>query len=553
MEIPLHESLARTLLEGGVTTMFGLVGDANVFFADSFVAGGGTFVAAVNEASAVLMALGYAGSSGKVGFATVTHGPGLANTIAPLIEAGRERAELVLIAGDTPPGVRGNLQDVDQRALIAPTGAGFEPSRTPFTAQGDLVRAVRRTQRERRPIVFNVPADLMWATVGHRKGLAVVDAAKAGRQAIRPESEALERATGLLASSRRPLVLAGAGVVDENARKAVIELADRVGAPLATTLLAKGLFRGQPNNLGVFGTMSTPVALDYITSSDCVVAFGASLNRWTGGGERQPLYQGRRMIHCDIDPAAIGGQADADVEVDVELVGDAAATARGIIELLDTAEVAPTNAASDDLRRRVAAYDPLAEHRPTAGDGMVDMVSAAIALNRALPDRRTVVMDAGRFNVTALRYLDAEGPGSLLCPWRGFGAIGMALPTAIGAAQARGDRPAILVTGDGGFMLGGLVEFNTAVREGTDLVVVVFNDQAYGAEYVQFRNRELDPQITTFAWPNFAAVAESLGGTGVTVRELSDIDRAGEFVAKRSKPVLIDVRIHPDSVPPIPH
>jgi thiamine pyrophosphate-dependent acetolactate synthase large subunit-like protein len=119
---------------------------------------------------------------------------------------------------------------------------------------------------------------------------------------------------------------------------------------------------------------------------------------------------------------------------------------------------------------------------------------------------------------------------------------------AIGASFGAPGRPTLLVTGDGGFMLGGLAEFNTAVRHGVDLVVVLFNDAAYGAEHIQFRNKNMDPAISTFDWPDFGPVATALGGRGYTVRNLEQLDEALDAVQTRDRPVLIDIRIDPDKV-----
>ena len=119
--------------------------------------------------------------------------------------------------------------------------------------------------------------------------------------------------------------------------------------------------------------------------------------------------------------------------------------------------------------------------------------------------------------------------------------------------MACADRPALLVTGDGGFMLGGLAEFSTAVRHGCDLVVVVCNDSSYGAEDVQLTNRGMDPSIARFSWPDFAPVAVALGGQGVTVRTMGDLQSALDAIEARQGPLLIDLKLDPDTVPPLGH
>jgi thiamine pyrophosphate-dependent acetolactate synthase large subunit-like protein len=147
----------------------------------------------------------------------------------------------------------------------------------------------------------------------------------------------------------------------------------------------------------------------------------------------------------------------------------------------------------------------------------------------------------------AWRMLSVREPGHFL-PTVHFGSIGLGLATAIGARYGAAGRPVVLVTGDGGFMLGGLAEFSTAARLGVDLVVVVLNDGGYGAEHIQFRTRGMDPALSLFAWPDLAAVAKALGGVGVGVRRLADLDDAAAAVASRERPVLLDVHVDPDLV-----
>src|SRR5262249_12588832 len=151
-----------------------------------------------------------------------------------------------------------------------------------------------------------------------------------------------------------------------------------------------------------------------------------------------------------------------------------------------------------------------------------------------------LVLDGGRFVHTAFTIFHVPDPSAFVMTVN-FGSIGLGMGSALGAAQARPDRPTLLIAGDGGFMLGGLVEFGTACRHGMDVVVVVIDDHSYGAEHIQFRNRGMDPAITLTHWPDLAPLADALGGQGVTVRNLKDLDDLPRVVAARSKPLLVDV------------
>ncbi|MEV0181641.1 thiamine pyrophosphate-binding protein [Streptomyces sp. NPDC050625] len=532
-----HEAVARALADHGVETVFGVLGDANLYMMDSFQrVAGGSYLSCSNEAGAVLAANGYARTSGRLGVATVTHGPALTNTVTALVESVRDHTPVLLLAGDTAVVDRDNFQNIPQRDVVLPTGAGFEQVRAPQTVVEDITTAVRRACLEKRPIVLDVPVEFQWEEVDYRppeRGLVP-------HQAVAPDPAALDRAVGVIAAARRPVVLAGRGATSPEARAALLRLAERIGAPVATTLRAKDLFRGERFDLGICGTLSHEVALDTVLSSDCVIAFGASLNKWTTA-ERSVL-EGARLVHVDIDRDSINRFSPSDAGI----VGDAARVADTIVDWLDEAEVKPTGFASEELAGRLAARSD-ADFTDLSTSETVDIRTAMLRIDRALPEDRTLVFDGGRFIFNAFTRLHCPEPSAYVHTVN-FGSIGLGMGNAIGASFGAPGRPTLLVTGDGGFMLGGLAEFNTAVRHGVDLVVVLFNDAAYGAEHIQFRNKNMDPAISTFDWPDFGPVATALGGRGYTVRNLEQLDEALDAVQTRDRPVLIDIRIDPDKV-----
>ena len=529
-----YQSIARATHEHGVETMFGLMGDANLFMVDSFVRDfGGRFVPAAHEGSSVLMAVAYAHVSGKVGVATVTHGPALTNAMTALTEAARGHIPLVVLAGDTPVENPRHLQSIDQRELVKVTGAGFEQLRTPATVGKDVARAFYRAQVERRPIVLNMPADFMWEEVEHDVQVLDVFTAPGGVA----QGDILDNAIGMIASARRPLILAGGGAV--HAREQLIALADRLEAPLATTLKAKGLFNDHPYNIDIFGTLSTPAAYDLIAQTDCIVCFGTQLHDFTT--DRGNLMKDKRIVQVDVEPEAIGGG----LHPDAALVADAGLTAETILYWLDEAEIAPSGF-TRELDRDILTAHPAGPEK--AKDGFVSYVHALERLEEALPKDRVLVTDGGRFMTEIWCRISVPNPQSFVGTVN-FGAIGLGLQEAIGAGVAAPDRPVVLFTGDGGFMMGGINEFNTAVRLGLDLIVIVANDSAYGAEHIQFIDRKMDPSLTEFNWPSFAETAVALGGEGVEVHSKEELETALEAMEKRKGPMLIELRLDPHDVP----
>ena len=531
-----HEAIAKALRSEDVTTIFGVMGDANLYMMDSFSSlDGADFISTSNEAGAITAANGYARVTGGLGVACVTHGPALTNTVTGLVESVKDRTPLLLIAGDTAVVDRDNFQNIPQRDVVIPTGAGFEQVRTVETISEDVAVAVRRALSERRPIVLNVPIEFQWEKVEYEPAAS----RWAPDQAVRPAVEALEQAVAVIAAARRPLVLSGQGVMSESARAAVARLAHRIGAPLGTTLRGRDSYRGDPHNIGIVGTISHEVALDVIGDADTVITFGAGLNKWTT--MEGSVLDGRRVVQIDIDRDALQRHQ----AVDAVVLGDAAAVADELVEMLDAIDCPATSFASADLAARLAdrSDDRFVDR---SGDGTVDLRAAMIAIEKAFPRDRALVYDGGRFIFNAFGLFHVERPRDYVHTVN-FGSIGLGMGNAIGAAVGT-QRPTLLVTGDGGFMLGGLAEFNTAVRHGLDLVVAVFNDGAYGAEHIQFRRKDMDPALSVFDWPDFAPVAESLGGRGYTVRSMAELDAALAELPHRDRPVLIDIKLDPEQV-----
>lgn len=535
-----HDAIAKALADQHIDTAFGVLGDGNLFIAESMMRNHGLhYVAATHEANAVCMAEGWGRAAGRLGVATVTHGPGLTNTLTALVEGSRNRTPMLVVAGDTPVANRNHLQNLDQHAVVVSSGAGYEPVRAPATIAQDVAMAIHRANTERRPIVLSVPLNIQWE---EDVELAVVDAWDGPPTAVAPDPAALDEAVGILASANRPLVVAGRGAVASGAHDALVALAHRLGAPLATSLLGTGYFADDPCNLGLFGTLTHAGAAEAIASADCVITFGASLNSFTTDEGR--LLRGKRVIQCDIDPTRIGST----VPIDAGVVGDARRIAETIADWLDEADHRLSSFRSSQLASALAEFDPASAFEDLSRPGSVDPRTFTLRMDQLLPADRSVVVDAGRFMLHALT-LSVPDPGSLITS-HGFGAIGLGMSNAIGVAVARPSRPTVLCVGDGGFMMGGLTEFHTAVEHNLDLIVLLYNDGSYGAEHIQLWRKEMDTKASLHHWPEFPSVLSALGASVVQVNDLGDLDRAAEAIDRRQpgRPVVIEASLDPDVV-----
>jgi thiamine pyrophosphate-dependent acetolactate synthase large subunit-like protein len=528
-----HQALARTLHDGGVRELFGLVGDANLHVVRSFTEQTGTrYVAMASEGGAVLAAIGYAQVSGRLGVATVTHGPGLTNTLTALVEAERARVPLVLLAGDTPAATLDHIQDIDQRPVALAAGAGFQPLRSATNAAPDLAAAMRRAWTERIPVVANMPIDLLWDEIDYTS----TPSGRTAQAAAEPSEDAAEDAVGVLASARRPVLIAGRGAALSGAAPALLKLAARIGAPVATTLRGKDLFAGQPHDLGIFGTLSDDAALEVIGRADCVVAFGCGLNQWTAA--EGSLLAGKRVVHVDADPSRLRRLNS----VTVAVAADAARAAETFLRLLDEAGIPATTFVDEAVTLLAARGASVVE---PVEDAPLDLSTALGRIDAAVPRERVVVTDNGRFILTAFTMLHVEHP-RLYAHAVNFGAIGLGMGTALGASYAEPDRPVLVAVGDGGFALGGLSDLVTAVTQRRRIVVVLLNDGAYGAEYVQLRDRGLDPTVAMLEWPEFGPIARAIGAQGHTVGTVGELDEALRGTDFTAGPVLFDIRLNPD-------
>ena len=382
------------------------------------------------------------------------------------------------------------------------------------------------------PVVLNIPFDFLNADAGDpdipRPGSLVEAVPAVGHKSI-------DDALGVLVTAKRPVILAGRGAVLAGARVELERLADLVGAPVATTLLGKDFFRGHPRNIGICGTVSSPIAAQVVAEADCVVAFGASLNKHTAG----PTLAGKRVVHCDVDPQRIG----AFMEVDLAVLGDARVVASAMVDGLVDARF-DAIAGDSGLAERLAAASPRDQFQDRSSDGQtLDLRTAMVALDELLPIDRSVVTDAGRFLLGPWKFLHVNDPMRFVHTTN-FASIGLGLGNAIGAAVAHPEELTVAVVGDGGFMMH-LGEFSTAARNQLPLLVVVLNDGSYGAEYTALKLYGMDPDYSLITWPDLAPVATALGGRGITVRSVDQLAEAVSGIDSLSGPLLLDVKVDP--------
>lgn len=521
-----YAALAAQLAHLGATEVFGLMGDGNLKLIPTLTHEHGVTVhAARHEAAAVSMADGYARSAGTVGVCTVTQGPGLTNALTALVTAHRGRTPMLAIIGDTPLGVSGLPQDIEQAPLIAAAGL-TQAAVDPATAHADVAAAWRTALDLRRPVVLSLPTDVQELEAGDQ----VCDLASSARPVVTPGD--LSEAAAALQAAERPVIVAGRGALESDCRDDLVALADHVGALLATSLPLNGWFGDHPFAVGIAGGFAHEERRAILHEADCVLALGASLNHFTtrGGGLFAP---DATIVQVDESPEAHGRYTRFDIGV----VGDAGLVARRLRADVRAGERFRTAA----VRARIAEG---AQPEPDASDEQgLDPRVVARTLAAALPHGSALAVDGGHFMGFPSMDIPVAGPRDYIFTLD-FGSIGLGLAAAVGASVADPRRPVVAAVGDGGLLMS-LGELDTLARSGLPIVVAVFNDAAFGAELHFLRLSGIPEQTSRF--PDTAPLAPVAEALGIRAMSAGDADGLAQVVKVLedgvSEPMLVDFRV----------
>jgi thiamine pyrophosphate-dependent acetolactate synthase large subunit-like protein len=536
-EMRVSEAIGRTLVERGVEVCFGLAGSGNFAVLNALQAAGVAFYSSRHECGAVAMADGYTRASGRIAVASVHQGPGFTNTLTSLTEAAKCRTPLLVLAADTPPGTLWSNFKIDQGILAETAGAVTERVRGPETAAADAARSLRRARIERRPVVLNIPINLVEASCS---GGSCAPPDSPALEPPRPSDRSVAEVADLLEVASHPAIVAGRGAAISGAREALEALADRVGAILATSALGHGLFAGHPYGVGIAGGFSSSLALKLLSQADVVLAFGASLNHWTVRHGR--LFSPEaRVAQVDLDGEMIGALH----RVDVGVVGDATATAQAVADELERRGIDKEGFHDEALAGEIArgrSRDEPYEDQGTAEH--VDPRTLSMALDDLMPTERTVATDSGHFLGYPSMYFSVPDYRGFVFP-NAFQSVGLGLASGIGAAVARPDRLCVAAVGDGGALMS-LGELETAARYHLPMLVVVYNDSAYGAEVHHFGPEGQPVNIARFPDTDFAALARAAGAEGVTVRKEGDLSLVEDWLMRRDGPLVIDAKVNPE-------
>lgn len=536
--ISVAEFVGAALARLGLRRCFGLVGSGNFEVTNAIIAAGVPYVASRHEGGAVTMADAYARVSGEVGLVSLHQGCGYTNAATGIGEAAKSRTPLLVLAAEAARSAVNSNFAMDQSGLARSVGALAERVYSAGTALEDVVRAFRAARDQRRTVVLNLPLDIQADRVDARLLERIPDP---GALSPRPAGDAaIQRLADAIERSERPVIVAGRGSRD--AGPELRALAEQSGALLATSAVVKGLFRGDRFDLGISGGFSSPTTASLLQGADLILGFGCALNMWTmrHGGL---IGEGALVAQIDHEAEAIGRNRP----VDIGVLGDTAATAEAVTRELAARGSAAERYRSDEVAERIAASARWADipYESISTPERIDPRDLTLRLGELLPAERVLSIDSGNFMGYPSALLDVPDEQGF-CFTQAFQAIGLGLATSIGAAFAQQNRLPVLGTGDGGFLMA-IAEFETAVRERIPLLVIVYNDAAYGAEVHHFGEGGAELGTVTFPDTDIAALARGFGAEGITVRTVQDLDAVREWLdSDPDRPLVIDAKIASD-------
>lgn len=555
------ELLRRALLREDVEVMFGHPGGAILPFYDALHGRKAPrHVLVRHEQAAAHAADGYARATGRVGVCVATSGPGATNLVTGLATALMDSVPMVAVTGQVPSGLIGSeaFQETDIVGVTMPvTKHGFLVER-PEELPAVVAEAFRiaRTGRPG-PVLVDIPKDVQSAmvprsvsesggpgvtgpgTAGHdgelvrSAGPLETGTAAGGPAASAVRDDAVRRAADLLARSRRPVLMAGRGILLSGTRETLVELAERTEAPVVTTLLGLDGFPASHRlATGMPGMHGTERANRTIQEADLVVGLGLRFDdRVTG--RLEDFAPEARIVHFDVNPAVIGRA----VPVDHAVVGDLRETLPGLLEAVE-----PARRATWWTRLRGWSREAEKERPEVPGDAL-GARAAIRRLARRIGDRGGVVTtDVGQHQMWFAQELERAQPGTHLTSG-GLGTMGYALPAAVGAAVARPDREIWAVTGDGGFQMT-LQELATVVQERLPVRVAVINNGSLGMVR-QWQEVVYDGRFmaTALSGPDFVLLARAFGVPASGIDTAEELDRALERSAEIRGPLLLDIRV----------
>jgi acetolactate synthase-1/2/3 large subunit len=547
-EISGAQALVNALEDSGVDVMFGIPGGAILPAYDPIFDSKIRHILVRHEQGAGHAATGYAQVTGRVGVCIATSGPGATNLVTPIADAQMDSVPLVAITGQVPSAAIGTdaFQEADIRGITMPvTKHNYlitDPAQIPRAiAEAFYIASSGRPG----PVLVDIAKDALqkMTSYNYPKKLTLLGY----NPQIEPNAEAIRDAASLIAQSSKPIFYIGGGVIKANAAKELLALAELVGAPVVTTLMARGAFPdSHSQHLGMPGMHGTVAAVTGLQKADLLITLGARFDdRVTG--KLSTFAPNAKIIHADIDPAEIGKNRYADVPI----IGDLGPIIRALIPAVK-AEFAKNKAditqwwkQMNSLRQKY----PLGYNEPSDGSLSPQYVIERIGAITG-PDG-IYVAGVGQHQMWASQFVKYEKPRTWLNSG-GLGTMGYAVPAAMGAKVGAPDTPVWAIDGDGCFQMTNQ-ELVTCALNDIPIKVAVINNESLGMvrqwQTLFYKERYSNTDLHSKRIPDFAKLAEAMGCIGLRCESKGDVDKIiKEANAINDAPVVVDFSVYRDAM-----
>jgi acetolactate synthase-1/2/3 large subunit len=534
------------LVREGVKTIFGYPGGANLPIYDTMPQFPSIHHVLVrHEQGASHMADGYARAGGGVGVALATSGPGATNLVTGIATAMLDSVPMVCITGQVISKLIGYdaFQETDVTGITLP-----------ITKHNYLVtdpREINHTIREAfyiarsgrpGPVLVDISKDAQQASLDWEYDGSPIRM-RGYRPNHRPSNHDIQHAVDMIHAAKRPVILAGHGVLMSGAMDELKKFAERTQTPIAMTLLGLGGFPGShPLNMGMMGMHGEAWVNNAIQDADLLLAFGMRFDdRVTGNLKTYALNA--QKIHAEIDPAEI----NKNVHVDQALIGDLRSTLSQLLEFVEPLDHSDWLGQIQEMKGETAVRDIL----NLPDDGHLYAAHVINDIWRYTNGKALVVTDVGQHQMWTAQYYRQDYPGNFLTSG-GLGTMGFGLPAAIGAKFARPDADVWVIAGDGGFQMT-QAELSTAAQENIKVNVAIINNGFLGMvrqwqEFFYDKNYSATPM----KGPDFVKIADAHGLAGLRVTRRSEVEDAVRYAHETEGTVVIDFRVEQeDSVYPM--
>ncbi|MBC6459960.1 acetolactate synthase large subunit [Actinomadura sp. HBU206391] len=544
------QALVRALENVGVDTVFGIPGGAILPAYDPlFDSRQVRHILVRHEQGAGHAAQGYAQATGRVGVCMATSGPGATNLVTPIADAYMDSVPIVAVTGQVASGAIGT--DAFQEADISGITMPITKHNFLVTRPEDIGRTIAEafhiagTGRPG-PVLVDIAKDALQASFGFEWPQALQ--LPGYRPVTRPHSKQVREAAKLIVEARSPVLYVGGGVVKARAAAELRVLAELTGAPVVTTLMAKGAFPdSHPQHMGMPGMHGTVGAVGALQKADLIVALGARFDdRVTG--KLDGFAPRAKIVHADIDPAEISKNRHADVPI----VGDCREVIADLVVAVQAEHSAGRTGDYTAWWRQLNAWRetyPLGYDQPS--DGSLSPQHAIRRIGEIVGPDALYVAGVGQHQMWAAQFIGYEKPGSFINSG-GLGTMGYAVPAAMGAKVGSPDATVWAIDGDGCFQMTNQ-ELATCAIEGIPIKVAVINNGNLGMvrqwQTLFYEGRYSNTDLHSRRVPDFVKLAEAYGCVGLRCEKADDVDATIERAMEIDNlPVVVDFVVHQDAM-----